>query len=146
MYADDSQWNEASIEDLAQSVALERLLGESQLDYIFMRASEDPARGSETVEGLLAMQVQRTLAHRRAPSVVDRLVRRIKQVLQNPPEGLHTREVGSETWIHGVSQRQPEALAASDRHRGVHRSRTSFGSPESARITGVEGVWLTAAR
>lgn len=121
VYADDSQWNEASIEDLAQSVALERLLGESQLDYIFMRASEDAARGLETVEGLLATQVQRTLAHRRAPSVVDRLVRRIKQLLQTPPEGIQAREVGGDTWIHGVAKRPAEALAPSDRRRGVHR-------------------------
>jgi hypothetical protein len=121
VYADDSQWNEASIQDLAQSVALERLLGESQLEYIFIRASEAPARGLETVEGLLAMQVQRTLAHRRAPSVVDRLVRRIKQLLQSPPDGIQVREVGNDTWIHGGSGRPAEALAPSDRHRGVHR-------------------------
>ncbi len=121
VYADNSQWNEASIEDLAQSVALERLLGESQLDYIFMQASENPARGLETVEGLLAIQVQRTLAHRRAPSVVDRLVRRIKQLLRNPPDGMQAQEVGGDTWIHGVAASPADVLSPSDRHRGVHR-------------------------
>jgi len=120
VYADDSQWNRASIEDLAQSVALERLLGESQLDYIFMRALVDPARGLETIEGLLAVQVQRTLAHRRAPSIVDRLVRRIKQLLQSPPEGVGAREVGTDTWIHTSPEPPPVPLTPSDRHRGVH--------------------------
>lgn len=121
VYADDSRWNEASIDDLAQSVALERLLGESQLDYIFMRASEDPARGLETVEGLLAVQVQRTLAHRRAPSVVDRLVRRIRQLLQSPPTGIEVRDVGNDTWIYGEVEKPTEPLTPSDRHRGIHR-------------------------
>jgi hypothetical protein len=121
VYADDSQWNEASIEDLAQSVALERLLGESQLDYIFMRASADPARGLETVEGLLAVQVQRTLAHRRVPSVVDRLVRRIRQLLQDPPEGVVVKEIGNDYWIHGLPEPPPQALTPSERHRGAHR-------------------------
>ena len=121
VYADDAQWNRASIEDLAQSVALERLLGESQLAYIFMRASADPAHGLETIEGLLAIQVQRTLAHRRAPSVVDRLVRRIKQLLQDPPEGISSREIGTDTWIYGPSEPSPATLAPSDRQRGIHR-------------------------
>jgi hypothetical protein len=121
VYADDSQWNAESIEDLAQSVALERLLSESQLDYIFMLASTDSARGLEIVEGLLAMQVQRTLAHRRTPSVVDRLVRRIKQMLEDPPEGVWSRQIGTETWIYGPSEPSPGALNPSDRRRGVHR-------------------------
>ncbi len=121
VYADDSQWNGASIEDLAQSVALERLLGESQLDYIFMQASADPARGLETIEGLLALQVQRTLAHRRVPSVVDRLVRRIKQMLQSPPEGIGAREVGTDIWIYASPAPPLAPLTPSDRHRGVHR-------------------------
>jgi hypothetical protein len=121
VYADDSQWNDGSIEDLAQSVALERLLGESQLDYIFMRTSADRARALETVEGLLAVQVQRTLAHRRVPSVVDRLVRRIRQLLQNPPEGVNAREIGADFWIHRLPEPPPQGLAPSDRHRGVHR-------------------------
>lgn len=121
VYADDSQWNEASIEDLAQSVALERLLGESQLDYIFTRASADPDRGLETIEGLLALQVQRTLAHRRAPSVVDRLVRRIKQLLQSPPEGIGAREVGTDIWIYALPEPPLAPLTPSERHRGVHR-------------------------
>jgi len=121
VYADDSQWNGASIEDLAQSVALERLLGESQLDYIFMRASADPGRGLENIEGLLALQVQRTLAHRRAPSVVDRLVRRIKQLLQSAPEGIAAREVGTDIWIYALPEPPLAPLTSSDRHRGVHR-------------------------
>jgi hypothetical protein len=121
VYADDSQWNRASIEDLAQTVALERLLGESQLDYIFMRSSADPARGLATVEGLLAVQIQRTLAHRRAPSVVDRLVRRIKLLLQDPSEGVRSREIGADTWIWGLSEPAPATLSPSDRSRGVHR-------------------------
>ncbi len=122
VYADDSQWNHASIEDLAQSVALERLLGESQLDYIFMRAYANPTQGVETIEGLLAIQVQRTLAHRRVPSVVDRLVGRIKQLLQNPPAGIRSRDMGTETWIvGGLSERPLAVLTPSDRHRGVHR-------------------------
>lgn len=121
VYADDSQWNEASIADLAQSVALERLIGESQLDYIFMRAGADPARGLETVRGLLAVQVQRALASRRAPTVVDRIIRRIAELLQDPPSGLGSRAIGSDTWIYGASERTPAELAPTDRHRGVHR-------------------------
>ena len=121
VYADDSQWNQASIEDLAQSVALERLIDESQLDYIFMRSSVDPGRGLGTVEGLLAVQVQRTLAHRRTPSVVDRLIRRIKQLLQSHPDEFGAREIGVDMWIYRPPEPAPRALPPSDRHRGIWR-------------------------
>lgn len=121
VYSDDSHWNDASIADLAQSVAVERLLGEAQLDYIFTRASADPGRGLETVQGLFAVQIQRTLAHRRTPSVVDRILRRFKELLRDLPEGISARDVGAETWVHGASERPPGALQPSDRHRGVHR-------------------------
>jgi hypothetical protein len=53
--------------------------------------------------------------------VVDRIIRRVKALLDGPPEGLHVRAVGAETWIYGPSERAPAELPANDRYRGAHR-------------------------
>lgn len=121
IYADDSVWTPEAIEDLALSVALERLLGEGQLDYMFTIAASDRASGVNTIKGLMGHQVQRTLAHRRAPSVVDRLIARIRSLLDEGVLRVVGDQIGRELWLHGTGTgRLPSELTPAERSRGGH--------------------------
>lgn len=95
VYNHGEPWSEESVQDLAQQVVLDRLLGEAQLEYLF-----DQASSIESWRSLLALQIRRTLAHRRHKTVVDRLLARMRRLAQEPPFRLHT--VGRSVWFSGA--------------------------------------------
>jgi hypothetical protein len=68
-------WDEHSVSDLAQEVVLDRLLGQGQLDYIFVVADS-----AESVRRLLTLQVKRALSRRRTVTPIDRLLTRVKDL------------------------------------------------------------------
>lgn len=74
VYNDAEQWSVEAIQDLAQDVALYRLLHENQLEYVLSLATDE-----DSLSRLLAFQVRRVLNHRRSRTVVDRLLTRIRQ-------------------------------------------------------------------
>lgn len=72
-------WSEEDHRDLAVEVAVDRLLAEHQLDYIFTIADgHPPDEREDALARLLAFQVRRVLNHRRTVTVVDRLCTRVK--------------------------------------------------------------------
>ena len=75
VYNPGEPWSEEAIRDLRQDVALERLIGENQLDYVLSVATDE-----DSLSWLLAFQVKRVLSHRRAITVVDRLMARIRRL------------------------------------------------------------------
>ena len=74
VYNNGEQWSVEAIDDLAQDVALDRLLHEHQLEYVLSLATDE-----DSLSRLLAFQVRRVLNHRRSITVVDRLLIRIRQ-------------------------------------------------------------------
>jgi len=94
VYNDGEPWSDESVQDLAQQVVADRLLGEAQLEYVF-----DQAASLEAWRRLLALQVRRTLAHRRRKTVVDRLLTRVRRLAQEPPFRLHS--AGRQVWFSG---------------------------------------------
>ena len=68
-YNRGAAWDDDSIEELAQETAVELLVGEGQIDYIFTVADS-----TEDVRRLLARNVKRALWRRRSSTVVDRLM------------------------------------------------------------------------
>lgn len=92
IYSDDGRWTDEAVDDLAQEVTLERLLGESQLDYVLELATDD-----DSLSRLLAFQVRRVLAHRRTTTVVDRLMNRIDARLTE--EGFSIIELGGDRFV-----------------------------------------------
>lgn len=91
-YNRGAAWDEASVEELAQETAVELLIGEGQIDYIFMVAD-----ATEDVRRLLTRNVKRALWRRRSATVVDRLMERVRRTASQPPFGLHS-EAG-QRWI-----------------------------------------------
>jgi hypothetical protein len=68
---------------------------------------------------LMGHQVQRTLAHRRAPSVVDRLVARVRALLADGELSVAHQQIGRESWLHPAGDaRQPRELTPTERVRG----------------------------
>ncbi len=92
IYNDGEGWNAGSYEELAQDVAVDLLLVENQIHYIF-----DIAQGIEDVRRLLVRQVKRALYRRRRPTVVDRLLARTRRIAAEPPFTI--QEVGRQRWI-----------------------------------------------
>lgn len=92
VYNDGAMWSDDSVEDLAQQVVLDRLLGEAQLEYIF-----DQAMSMESWRRLMTFQIRRTLSHRRRKTVVDRLLARVRKLAQTDPFRLHA--AGRSIWI-----------------------------------------------
>ena len=92
VYNYGESWSDDSVQDLAQQVVLDRLVGEAQLEYLF-----DQATSIESWRRLLSLQVRRTLAHRRRKTVVDRLLSRVRRLAQTPP--FHVQTVGRAVWI-----------------------------------------------
>ena len=92
VYNNGWSWNSEAIEELAQDVVADCLLGEGQLQYIF-----DEAETLESFKRLAVRQVKRTLFRRRSTTVVDRLLRRIKEIIAAPP--FRVDFVGNERWI-----------------------------------------------
>lgn len=75
-YNHGEEWSDEAFRELALEVTLERLLGEDQLAYVL-----DLATDEDSLARLLAFQIRRVLAHRRSITVVDRLLKRIKQLV-----------------------------------------------------------------
>lgn len=94
VYNHGESWSDESLEDLAQQVVLDRLLGEAQLEYLF-----DQATSLESWRRLLSLQVRRTLSRRRRKTVVDRLLARVRKLARTPPFDMRT--VGRQVWVSG---------------------------------------------
>lgn len=92
IYNHGEPWSEASTENLAQEVVLERLLNESQLEYLF-----DQAVDLDSWRRLLTLQIKRTLSRRRKKTVTDRVLSRVRRLGREPPFRLET--LGSRVWI-----------------------------------------------
>src|SRR4051812_48588269 len=80
VYNHGEPWSDEAVIDLAQDVALERLLGENQLAYVLSLATNE-----DSLSRLLAFQVRRVLAHRRGITLVDPLLSPGKTLLPPPP-------------------------------------------------------------
>ena len=79
VYAGGVSWSDA-LEDLVAEVVTYLLLGERQLDYILDTASDE-----SHMSALLVRQVKRQLGRRRMVTVVDNLIGRCRQILDEEP-------------------------------------------------------------
>lgn len=113
-YNRGAAWDDASVEELAQETAVELLVGERQIDYIFTVADS-----TEDIRRLLVRNVKRALWRRRSTTVTDRLMARVREMASQPPFALQI--VGAERWItladdpgspHGLSDSELRAAAA----------------------------------
>jgi len=112
IYNEAEQWSDEAVRDLAQDVALERLIGENQLEYVLNLATDE-----DSLSRLLAFQVRRVLSHRRAITVVDRLVTRIRQIVGAPD--FQSIELGEDSFIAFANGgREPRNLTAAQLRRG----------------------------
>lgn len=91
-YNRGAAWDDASVEELAQETAVELLIGERQIDYIFTSADS-----TEDVRRLLVRNVKRALWRRHSETVVDRLMGRVRRTASQPPFRLQS-EAG-QRWI-----------------------------------------------
>jgi len=91
-YNRGAAWDDASVEELAQETAVELLIGERQIDYIFTAADS-----TEDVRRLLVRNVKRALWRRHSETVVDRLMGRVRRTASQPPFRLQS-EAG-QRWI-----------------------------------------------
>jgi len=73
VYNNGNSWNDESIMELCQEVALERMLGENQIHYIFREA-----KTLDSIRALFTRQIKLTLASRRVITPIDRLITRVK--------------------------------------------------------------------
>ncbi len=97
LYNDGETWSEEAHADLAQEVALARLIEENQLEYVLATADQSSGDRYEALARLLAFQVRRVLTHRRRKTVVDRLHSRIKSMIAG--SDFQTAELGGDTAI-----------------------------------------------
>lgn len=91
-YNRGATWDEASIEELAQETAVDLLIGERQIHYIFTVADT-----AEDVRRLLTRNVKRALWRRRSATAIDRLMERVRRTAALPPFALQA--VGAQQWI-----------------------------------------------
>lgn len=91
-YNQGASWDADSVEELAQETAVELLVGERQIEYIFT-----VARSTEDVRRLLTRSLKRALWRRRSATVVDRLIVRVRDMVSQPPFALQA--VGTQRWI-----------------------------------------------
>jgi len=91
-YNGGSPWDKNSIEELAQQTAVDLLIGEGQIDYIFTVADS-----IEDVRRLLTHNVKRALWRRRSPTLVDRLMARVREMASQSPFAIE--QVGAQRWI-----------------------------------------------
>jgi hypothetical protein len=80
IYAHSPTWDGPALEDLAQDVVVERLLGEGQLDYIMMTAES-----LSEFERLVTQQIKRCLSRRRRRTIADNLIDRSRRILSETP-------------------------------------------------------------
>jgi hypothetical protein len=112
-YNNGESWSEEAFRDLAQEVALDRLLGENQLEYVLNLATDEDSLGR-----LLAFQARRVLSHRRATTVVDRLTTRVRAIAQSPP--YEVADLGSDLFVSPAGGgRDPAFLPDADLRRGA---------------------------
>jgi hypothetical protein len=100
IYNAGAPWNGPAIEELAQDVVADCLLGEGQLRYLF-----DVADGLESFRRLMVRQVKRALYRRRRTSVVDRLLKRIRIITAEAP--FRVEPIGRERWITSAASPLP---------------------------------------
>ncbi len=112
-YNHGESWSEEAFRDLAQEVALDRLLSENQLEYVLSLATDE-----DSLSRLLAFQARRVLAHRRTTTVVDRVTTRVRAIAQAPPYVVVT--VGSDLFVSPAGGgRDPAYLSDADLRRGA---------------------------
>jgi len=112
VYNDSESWSEEAVHELAQDVALRRLINENQLEFVLSRATDE-----DSLSRLLSFQVRRMLSYRRANTVVDRLLARIRQLAQGPDFNIRgSGEVGFITSADGG--REPGDLQVAQLRRG----------------------------
>ena len=114
IYNRGASWGESSVEEVAQETAVDLLLAEGQIHYIFAVAS-----GVEDVRRLLVRNVKRALWRRRRPTVVDRLMRRVRRIAAELPYARQTvggsRRItleGAAEAIRDLSESELRAVAA----------------------------------
>ena len=113
VYNDGQPWSEEAVQDLVQDVALERLIGENQLEYVLELATD-----TDSLSRLLAFQVRRVLSHRRAITVVDRLFTRVRQLASGP--GYQMTDLRSDSFISFSDRgREPAELPEGGLHQGL---------------------------
>ncbi len=129
-------WSEEAFRDLAQEVALERLLGENQIAYVLSLATDE-----DSLARLLAFQVRRVLSHRRAMTVVDRLATRVRSVVQSAP--YEVVALGSDLFVSPAGGgRDPAYLSDADLRRGadlidsIPRLPSSPGAARESKVYG----------
>ena len=109
----EAAWSEEAIRDLAQDVALLRLIEESQLEYVLELAID-----MDSLRRLLSHQVKRTLSRRRTITVVDRLLTRIGRMVSDAD--YRVTDVGREKFISlGGGGREPTNLSETELRRGA---------------------------
>lgn len=119
VYNHGEPWSEEAQRDLALEVALERLLGENQLDFVLTMADEHPlAEREDALARLLSFQVRRVLTHRRGVTVVDRLHSRVKSLVDSDP--FQTELVAGDTAVsRAESPGVPRGLVDEEIRHGV---------------------------
>ena len=142
VYNHGEPWNDESLSDLAQDVALQRLLDEkeNQLGYVLRLATDE-----DSLARLLAFQIRRVLSHRRALTVVDRLSNRIVKLAAAAPFAI--QEVGSDRWISdGSADPRVRQLTDSEVTEAVQlvasipRIPTSPSAERESKIYGIEAL------
>ncbi len=112
VYNHGEPWSLESIHDLAQDVALDRLIHENQLEYVLGLATDE-----DSLSRLLAFQVRRVLSHRRSVTVVDRLLTRIGRLDLAPD--FRITALGSDQFISPMDDaREPASLSEAELRRG----------------------------
>jgi len=112
VYNGAESWSVEAIHDLAQDVALDRLIHENQLEYVLSLATDE-----DSLSRLLAFQVRRVLSHRRAITVVDRLVTRVRQLVSDPE--FRVIALGEDSFITlARGGREPRDLSEVELRRG----------------------------
>ena len=112
VYNNGEPWSEEAIHDLAQDVALDRLIHENQLEYVLSVATDE-----DSLSRLLAFQVRRVLNHRRSKTVVDRLLARIRQF--DLEADFQITIFGSDQFLSPLDNgREPAILSEAELRRG----------------------------
>lgn len=113
VYARAASWDDAE-EDLVQSVVLDLLIGEGQIDYLMARSVE-----LSDFQNLLRFQVRRYLARQRQRSVVDNVLDRAKELLHAARFEVAGTGRAARFWLIGpaIESREPteEELTAAAR-------------------------------
>jgi hypothetical protein len=119
LYNDGETWSVEAHAELAQEVALARLIEENQLEYVLTAADQSSGDRYEALARLLAFQVRRVLSHRRRKTVVDRLHSRVRALVAGP--GFQTAEVGGDSAValEGGNPSSAQQLSDDEVRRGA---------------------------